>query len=51
MLLLKADEFYKIGGYPDRGISLLKRFAKSLMEKETEAATKKAMEIYESHLM
>lgn len=51
MLLLKADEFYKIGGYPDRGLTLLKRFAKTLIEKETEEATAKAMELYENHLM
>ena len=51
MLLLKADEFYKIGGYNDRGITLLKRFAKLLIEKETEVATRKAIELYENHLM
>ena len=51
MLLLKADEFYKIGGYNDRGITLLKRFTKLLIEKETEVATRKAIELYENHLM
>ena len=49
--LIKADEFYKIGGYPDRGISLMKKFATTLLDKETEAATKKAMEVFESYLM
>lgn len=51
LLLLKADGFYKIAGYADRGLTLLKRFAKSLIEKETEVASRKAMEIYEQHLM
>jgi len=37
-LLLRADEFYKMGGYADRGLTLLKRFAKSLIDKETDAA-------------
>lgn len=41
-MLIKADEFYKIGGYDDRGMTAIKRFAKSLLEKETESATKKA---------
>lgn len=50
-LLTKADECYKIGGYADRGLTLMKRFAKELLEKENEAATKKAMEVYETHLM
>lgn len=50
-LLLKADGFYKIGGYADRGLTLLKRFAKQLIDKESEVATRKAMEIYENHLM
>lgn len=46
-----ADEKYKMGGYNDRGLTLLKKFAKSLIDKETEAASRKAMEIYENHLM
>merc|ERR1712038_1282734 len=50
-LLIKADEFYKIGGYPDRGIALLRRYANELIEKENDAAKQKAMEIYENHLM
>ena len=43
--------FYKVGGYPDRGIALLRRYANELIEKENEAAKQKAMEIYENHLM
>ena len=50
-LLLKADEYYKMGGYADRGLTLLKRFAKSLVEKETEDATNKAIDVYENHLI
>lgn len=50
-LLHKADEYYKIGGYPDRGLSQIKRFAKMLLEKETEKDIQKAMEIYENTLM
>ena len=50
-LLTRADEFYKIGGYNDRGLGLMKRFAKQLVERETEQASKKAMEVYENHLM
>ena len=38
--LLKADENYKIGGYADRGFGQMKRFAKILLEKETEMATR-----------
>ena len=29
----------------------MKRFAKQLVERETEQASKKAMEVYENHLM
>ena len=29
----------------------MKRFARTLVEKETEAATKKAMEVYDKYLM
>lgn len=50
-LIKKADGYYRIGGYNDRGLTLMKRFAKQLLEKETEAATQKAMLIYENELM
>ena len=38
-LIKKADSYYKAGGYDDRGLTLMKRFAKQLLERETEAAT------------
>ena len=50
-LLQRADEFYKIGGYPDRGLTLMKKFARNLLEKETDEARKEALEIYEKTLM
>ena len=37
---LKADEFFKIGGNNDRGLTELKRFATDLYEKDTEKTTK-----------
>ena len=33
--LLLADNFYKIGGATDRGLTEMKRFANSLYEKDT----------------
>ena len=42
---------YKIGGYSDRGLSLMKKFEQSLLDKETEADTRKAMLIYENQLI
>ena len=49
--LLQADTFYKIGGYADRGVSLLKRFANELIERDTEESKRNAFEIYEKTLM
>jgi len=46
-LLSQADSFYKIGNYADRGLTLIKRFAKQLMEKDTEISKRKAKEVYE----
>ena len=40
-----------MGGYADRGVTLLKKFTVNLMAEETAAASKKAMEIYENHLI
>lgn len=46
-LLKSADEYYKIGGYNDRGLTLMKKFAKSMLDKETPEATAKAFKLYE----
>lgn len=50
-LLKQADGLYKVGGYPDRGLSLMKKFAQALLDKETEESTRKAMAIYEHQLI
>merc|ERR1719469_17242 len=41
-LLQAADENYKAGGYADRGLTLIKRFAKQLIDKGTDVKKTKA---------
>lgn len=49
--LLTADNFFKIGGASDRGLTEMKKFANSLYEKDTVKSQQLAMEIYEKYLI
>ena len=49
--LLMADNFFKIGGASDRGVTEMKKFANNLYEKDTVKSQQLAMEIYEKYLI
>ena len=49
--LEQADTYYKMGGYNERGLTLMKNYANELLARETDEATKMGMKIYETRLL